>query len=171
MEGLGYGPSNTLKVKVSTRNIAIYRDPAVILIDQLKQIHIDGELDNVDTPQWFAKVARRDYQVGLNLTGSGVDDPDVNMVENFTCKSERNYTQYCNADVDKAIFAQSSEIDPKKRKQLVWDIEKKLAEDVARPIILHDIAATCWHPHVKGYMSHDNSSYNNFRFENVWLDK
>ena len=28
-----------LKVKVSTRNIAIYRDPAVILIDQLKKIH------------------------------------------------------------------------------------------------------------------------------------
>ena len=28
MEGLGYGPGKTLKVKVSTRNIAIYRDPA-----------------------------------------------------------------------------------------------------------------------------------------------
>ena len=27
MEGLGYGPGKTLKVKVSTRNIAIYRDP------------------------------------------------------------------------------------------------------------------------------------------------
>ena len=37
-------------MKVSTRNIAIYRDPAVILIDQLKKIHIDGELENVDTP-------------------------------------------------------------------------------------------------------------------------
>ena len=171
MEGLGYGPAKTLKVKVSTRNIAIYRDPAVILIDQLKQIYIDGELDNVDTPQWFAKVARKDYQVGLNLTGSGVDDPDVNLVENYTCKSERNYTEYCNADVDKAIFAQSSEIDPNKRKQLVFDIEKKLAEDVARPIIFHDVQATCWHPHVKGYISHDNSSYNNLRFENVWLDK
>src|SRR5262245_19940574 len=36
MESLGYGPSNTLKVKVSTRNISIYRDPAVLLIDQLK---------------------------------------------------------------------------------------------------------------------------------------
>jgi peptide/nickel transport system substrate-binding protein len=171
MEGLGYGPGKTLKVKVATRNLAIYRDPAVILIDQLKQIHIDGELDNVDSPQWFAKVARKDYQVGLNLTGSGVDDPDVNLVENFTCKSERNYTEYCNADVDKAIFAQSSEIDPKKRKQLVFEIEKKLAEDVARPIIFHDIQATCWHPNVKGYISHDNSSYNNLRFENVWLDK
>jgi peptide/nickel transport system substrate-binding protein len=40
MEGLGYSARKPLKLKVSTRNIAIYRDPAVILIDQLKQIHI-----------------------------------------------------------------------------------------------------------------------------------
>ena len=45
MAGLGYGPSKPLKVKVSVRNIAIYRDPAVILIDQLKKIHIQGELE------------------------------------------------------------------------------------------------------------------------------
>ena len=45
MAGLGYGPGKPLKVKVSVRNIAIYRDPAVILIDQLKKIHIQGELE------------------------------------------------------------------------------------------------------------------------------
>ena len=38
MEKLGYGPDKRLKIKVSTRNIAEFRDPAVILIDQLKQI-------------------------------------------------------------------------------------------------------------------------------------
>ena len=41
MHSLGYGPDNRLNVKVSTRNIAWYRDPATILIDQLKQ---SGEL-------------------------------------------------------------------------------------------------------------------------------
>jgi len=35
MEKLGYGPDKRLKLTVSTRNIAPYRDPAVILIDQL----------------------------------------------------------------------------------------------------------------------------------------
>ena len=32
MKRLGYGPDNRLAVKVSTRNIPGYRDPAVILI-------------------------------------------------------------------------------------------------------------------------------------------
>ncbi|HUS96208.1 MAG TPA: ABC transporter substrate-binding protein [Hyphomicrobiaceae bacterium] len=51
MEGLGYTKDKPLKVKVSTRNIAIYRDPAVILIDQLKLINIAAELEVVETSQ------------------------------------------------------------------------------------------------------------------------
>src|SRR5215467_12830983 len=35
MEAAGYSASNPLKIKVATRNVPLYRDPAVILIDQL----------------------------------------------------------------------------------------------------------------------------------------
>ena len=171
MEKLGYSATNPLKVKVSTRNIPLYRDPAVIFIDQMKKIHIEGELDVVDSTIWHAKVQRKDYSVGLNTTGVGVDDPDVNLVENYTCKSDRNYTGYCNAEVDKLIFAQSRETDLAKRKQLLWQAERIIAEDVARPIILHNRAATCFHSHVKGVTSHENSLYNSWRMENAWLDK
>ena len=104
-------PAKPLKVKVSTRNIAIYRDPAVILIDQLKSIHIDGELEVVDTSIWHAKVTRKEFAVGMNLTGVGVDDPDVNLYENYACNSERNFTQYCNKEVDALIDKQSQEPD------------------------------------------------------------
>src|SRR5205823_6891007 len=75
MGKLGYGPNKRLAVKISARNIAAYRDPAVILIDQLKDIYIDGELEVVETSNWHAKVTRKDYAVGLNNTGNSVDDP------------------------------------------------------------------------------------------------
>src|SRR5260370_852439 len=75
MEKHGYGPDKRLEVKVATRNIAQYRDPAVILIDQLKQIYIDGELDVVETANWFPKIARKDFMIAGNLTGSGADAP------------------------------------------------------------------------------------------------
>jgi peptide/nickel transport system substrate-binding protein len=171
MESLGYSAEKPLKVKVATRNIPLYRDPAVIFIDQMKKIHIDGELEVVDSTIWHAKVQRRDYAVGLNTTGVGVDDPDVNLVENFTCKSDRNYTGYCNPEVDKLIFAQSRETDMAKRREMVWKAERIIVEDVARPIVIHNQAATCWHPHVKGVTSHHNSIYNSWRMENAWLDK
>ena len=171
MAKLGYGPGNRLKIKVSTRNIALYRDPAVILIDQLKEIYIDGELDQVETSNWFSKVARKDYTVGLNLTGNSVDDPDQNFYENYACGSERNYTQYCNKELEKLFDRQSMETDVEKRKKLVWEIDKKLQEDVARPIIFHARQATCWQPYVKGVSMMVNSSYNGYRYEDVWLDK
>jgi peptide/nickel transport system substrate-binding protein len=42
---------------------------------------------------------------------------------------------------------------------------------VARPIILHNRAGTCWQPYVKGVTTHNNSLYNSWRMENAWLDK
>jgi peptide/nickel transport system substrate-binding protein len=171
MQKAGYGPDKHLQVKVSTRNIAQYRDPAVILIDQLKPIYIDAELDVVETANWFAKVARKDYALGLNLTGNAVDDPDQSFYENYSCGSERNYTNYCNKDIEKLFDEQSVETDIAKRKKMVWDIDKKLQQDVARPIIFHSRNGTCWQPYVKGITIMVNSSYNGFRYEDVWLDK
>jgi peptide/nickel transport system substrate-binding protein len=171
MQKAGYGPDKRLQIKVSTRNIPIYRDPAVILIDQLKSIYIDAELEVVDTAQWFPKVARKDYALGLNLTGNAVDDPDQSFYENYSCGSERNYTNYCNKEIEKLFDQQSEETDPDKRKKMVWDIDKKLQEDVARPIIFYGRSGTCWQPYVKGVTVMVNSSYNGYRYEDVWLDK
>ena len=171
MEQQGYGPDKHLNIKVSTRNLAVYRDPAVILIDQLKEIYIDAELDVVETGSWFAKIARKDYALGLNLTGNSVDDPDQNFYENYACGSERNYTQYCNKALEKQFDAQSMETDLEKRKKMVWDIDKQLQEDVARPIIFHGRNATCWQPYVKDITVMVNSSYNGYRYEDAWLDK
>ena len=171
MEKLGYSADKPLKIKVATRNIAIYRDPAVILIDQLKKVHIDAELEPIDSSVWYNKIAKKDYQIGMNLTGVAVDDPDVNFYENFYSKSERNYTGYNNPEVDKLIDQQSAESDLEKRRKLVWEIEKKLAEDAARPVIGHNVANTCWSPKLKGVKLQVNSIYNSWRFEDYWLDK
>jgi len=171
MEKLGYSDANPLKIKIQTRNLPTYRDPAVVLIDQLKKIHIEGELDVLDTTQWYAKLVRKDYTIGFNVMGVSVDDPDGNLIENYACKSERNYTQYCSADVEQLLAAQSRELDKEKRKKLVWDIERILVDDGARPMIDWGVAANCWKPYVKGYVPHDNSQYNNLRLEDVWLDR
>jgi peptide/nickel transport system substrate-binding protein len=171
MHKLGYDADKRLALKVATRNINSFRDPAVILIDQLKEIYIDGELDVVETANWHAKVTRKDYSVALNGTGSGVDDPDQQFYENYACGSDRNYSGYCNPELDKEFDRQSAEADQEKRKKLVWQIDRKLQEDGARPIILHGIAATCWQPQVKGLTTMVNSIYNGWRLEDVWLDK
>src|SRR5258705_504909 len=66
---------------------------------------------------------------------------------------------------------QKAETDLAKRKKLTWEIDKKLQEDVARPIIFHSRSGTCWQPYVRGITVMCNSSYNGYRYEDVWLDK
>ena len=171
MEKAGYGPNNRLKLKIATRGISLYKDPAVILASQVKEIYIDADVDIIETAQWFPKVARKDYTIGLNTTGNGVDDPDQNYYENFACKSERNYPGYCNPEIEKLFDVQSQETDIEKRKKIVWEIDAKLLEDGARPIIMWNRAAICMQPFVKGYVANVNSVYNGFRFEDVWLDR
>ena len=63
------------------------------------------------------------------------------------------------------------EIDQEQRKKIVWEIDRKLQEDGARPIILHSRAATCWSPKVRNMTVMVNSIYNGWRFEDTWLDK
>jgi len=170
MEKLGYGPDKHLAVTVSTRNLAPYRDPAVILIDQLTQIYMDGVLDPVDTTQWYPKLMRKDYTLGLNVTETAVDDPDPAFYENYVCGAMRNYTGYCNPEIDKMVDQQSAMSDVAKRKQMVWAIEKKLAEDDVRPILFYTRVANCHYPKVKGLVTQVNSIYNGQRFEDLWLD-
>jgi peptide/nickel transport system substrate-binding protein len=75
MQKLGYSPAKRLAVTVSTRNLPPYREPAVILIDQLKEVYIDGVLDIVPTVNWYPKVARKDYSVGLSAIENSLDEP------------------------------------------------------------------------------------------------
>src|SRR5260370_1018551 len=130
MERFGYGPGHPLKVKLSVRNIAIGRDAAVILIDQLKTIGIDGELDPIDTAIWYSKVTRKDYAVGLNLTAGGVDDPDQQFYEHYPCGSGRNNTGDRNPQLEKPFERQSIQAAQEKRTKLAWEIDTGLQAGV-----------------------------------------
>ena len=170
MRQLGYGPDKHLNIKVTTRNIPYYRDPAILLIDQLKQVYIDGELEEVDTPQYFPKIIRKDFSVALNLQTSG-PDPDPILKLFYSCGASLNWDGYCNPEIDQLIEEQSREGDAARRKEVLWKIERKLAADNARPILFYAKGATCRQPYVKGFTQMANSLFNGWRMEDVWLDK
>ena len=114
---------------------------------------------------------RRDFTVGLVVSENGLDDPDQQFYENYVCGAERNYGGYCNPQLDELIDRQSMEPDREKRRQMVWEIERRLAEDNVRPVIFYARQASCWQPRVKGMTLMVNSIYNGSRFEDLWLDK
>ena len=97
--------------------------------------------------------------------------PDQTFYENFACGADRNYTGYCNRELETDFDRQSMEADFEKRRRLVWEIDRKLQEDGARPMIYHNRAATCRYPQVKGVTVMVNSIYNGWRMEDVRLEK
>ena len=59
MKKLGYGPDKRLPIKVVTRDIPPFRDPAVILLDHLKEIYVDAISNRSTRPNGFP-VNRKD---------------------------------------------------------------------------------------------------------------
>jgi peptide/nickel transport system substrate-binding protein len=170
MQGLGYGPERPLKVTVSTRAVDIYVDSAVWVVSQLKEIYIDATIEQIETAAWHPKLVRRDFQLGVNLTSGGVDDPDAILFENYVCGSERNYSDYCDEGLTRQYHAQSAELDPARRLELVQEIDRRLQSEGVRPILAHRMEIVASWPYVHNLIAHQ-SVFNHWRMQEVWLDK
>ena len=91
-----------------------------------------------------AAIRRQDYAVALNPQISG-PDPDP--------------------------ILQWREGDPERRKPILWEIERKLAADDARPIIFYPNGGSCRQPFVKGPTIMVDSVFSGWRQEDGWLDR
>ncbi len=166
----GYGPAKPLRVELTTRAIAIYVDLASFVADQLRLVGVEAPVKQLDTAQYFPALARREFVIGANLTAGAFDDPDAYLFENYKCGTARNYTDYCSEAMDHLIDQQSEELDRDKRLKRVFEIQRKLEADVARPMLgWRNEYFTRW-PYVKNLVPH-NSLYNYARMQEVWLDK
>jgi peptide/nickel transport system substrate-binding protein len=170
MRALGYGPEKPLTTVITTRHFRNYADIAAWMAGDLKEIWIKAEVRLIETGVYYGVVARRDFALVINPTGVGVDDPDVNFYENYSCNSQRNYADYCVPEVQALVDAQSQTLDPAKRLLLVHEIDRRLLKDASRVIPGWYIFYHARQPYVRNYLPHQ-SNYNFGRLQEVWLDK
>ena len=90
---------------------------------------------------------------------------------NVTIGGSLNSTGVADPALDKLIEQQSIEPNQDKRRQLVWDIERRLVEDDAKPLMFFNRGGICWDPKVKNLTVMVNSIYNGWRMDEVWLDE
>jgi peptide/nickel transport system substrate-binding protein len=170
LASVGFGPNNPLKVDLATRNFATQNDLTSFVVSELRQAGIEVTLRTLETPQWFPTLVRRDYTMATNTTAIGIDDPDAVFYENYKCGSSRNYTEHCDPAVDRMIDAQSQEVDRGKRLKLVTEIQRRLEDNVARPMLGFRMEYLAQWAYVKNLVPH-NSVYNFGRMQEVWLDR
>jgi peptide/nickel transport system substrate-binding protein len=170
MGTLGYGAQNPLKIVLTTRLFSNYADIAAWLADALKQVWIEADVRLIESGVYYGTVARREFTILLHPTGIGVDDPDVNFYEYYSCGSQRNYTDYCNAEIEAQVDAQAQLADPVARRARVQEIERYLLNDTARIVLGWFIYYNVRQPYVRNYIPHQ-TLYNFGRLQEVWLDK
>jgi len=170
MASLGYSAANPLRGKLATRNSAAYVDAAVWTVSQLKEVWMAFDVEQMESAVWFGALGGRKYTIAVNSTGLGADDPDVNFYENYSCASKRNYSDYCNPEVQALIDKQSAMLDRAAREKLVHEVDRRLVEDVARVVYGFRINYNAMWPYVKNLVPHQ-TNYSYGRMEEVWLDK
>lgn len=166
----GYGPGKPLKLTIHTRDTPAYRDAAVLVIDHLRRVNIEADLKALESSLWYGVLGKKQFTLAVGVNGVAVDDPDAVLYEAVSCGSDRNYAGYCNKEVDAMIERQSTISDSAARKKLVNEIDIKLQQDLARPVLFNYVRALCAQGNVKGFSPAINSNYGHNRYENAWLD-
>jgi peptide/nickel transport system substrate-binding protein len=166
MEGLGYGPDKRRRYGLDTE----FPEYATLRPHRpIAEIYMMAS----STPSTLRSVPQSHPQAS---TPSVLRSPKLpsttptNCSTRTTCGAERNYTGYCNPQLDQMIDRQSMEADEDKRRALVWRSKRNWRKTGAANHLLHPalylLAAVGEGVHVMV-----NSLFNGWRMEDVWLDK
>ena len=83
----------------------------------------------------------------LNLQTTGPDpDPVIHVLYGWVGLKTGRLLQPRNRQADRGAVAHA---DVQRRKQLLWEIQRRLAEENARPMIFYSPSGTCLRPHIR----------------------
>ena len=109
-------------------------------------------------------------KMAMGPFGAGETEVDAFLYENFFSSSPRNRSRVTDAELDRLLLAQRREMDPGRRRELVHDIQRYLA-DKAYYVYLPMWPRYIAHPaYVKGFKHIDGYSIGH-RLMHVWLER
>lgn len=117
----------------------------------LAQIGVKANIKVVDTTSGQAIAKERNFQMAFMIMSPFSEANDY-FFNHFNPKGPRNYMAVDDAKLNEMIAAQLTEVDPAKRKEIIYDVQRYVAEEVMNPLPIW--AATLLHPvqaRVKGY--------------------
>jgi peptide/nickel transport system substrate-binding protein len=117
----------------------------------LAQIGVKVTLKLVDTTSGQAIAKERNFQMAFMIMSPFSEANDY-FFNHFDPKGPRNYMGVDDPRLNEMIAAQVSEVDPAKRKEIIYDVQRYVAENIMNPLPIW--AATLLHPvhkRVHGY--------------------
>jgi peptide/nickel transport system substrate-binding protein len=142
----------------------------VYVIDQWRKIGVNATHRALETGPYFTALRSGDFEASVDFSCDFADEPDLQLTKYLSSdKSPINYSRYTDPTLDDLYERQSREQNVDRRKQLVWDFERRVLGEMAHQvIILGQVRAVAHWDYVKGWKV-TPSHYLNQDLATVWL--
>ena len=116
-----------------------YEPIGVFLIDQWRKIGLNVTQQSLETTSYFNDIRAGNFDVMVDFTADFMDEPDLELSKFLSVdRSSTNYARFTDRTLDELYDKQTREQDPEKRKQLIWEFERRVLDEQAY------IALTPW---------------------------
>lgn len=146
---------------------------ATAVMDQLRQLGVTGELQAVDSTVYSTRGVAGDWDLLMGANAYTMTNLEYVMREYFLANSGRNWGKLNNSDETTQRFnAYVAEADPAKKRDLGYQLQEAVMKLYAYVPIGTPGSTFVQHPYVRSYSPpYTQSTYDNLKFERVWLDK
>jgi peptide/nickel transport system substrate-binding protein len=150
---------------------APWRSYFELAVDNLAQVGINAELKPEDNARYSTLTFLGKFdKMAMGPFGAGVTEIDEVLYETFFSASPRNRSRVNDPELDRMLQAQRREMDPARRREIVLEIQRYLA-DKAYYVYLPMWPRYIAHPaYVKGFRSHDGYGVGS-RLMHTWFDR
>jgi peptide/nickel transport system substrate-binding protein len=147
-----------------------YESVAVFLIDQWRKIGLNVTQQVLETTAYFNDIRSGNFDVVVDFQADYMDEPDLHLAKFLSVdRNSSNYARFTDRTLDDLYDKQTRETDPEKRKQLVWQFERRVLDEQAyivmtpwwQRIIPHSAKMKGWKILPSHYLNQD--------LANVWL--
>jgi peptide/nickel transport system substrate-binding protein len=160
----GFSFPFTNRVITGAQRVGVY------VIDQWRKIGLNATHRVLETGPYFTALRSGDYDASIDFSCDFADEPDLQLTKYLSSdKTPINYAKYSDPTLDELFERQSREQNLDRRKQLVWDFERRLLGEMAHQVvILGQVRAVAHWNNVKGWKV-TPSHYLNQDLGTVWL--
>ena len=170
LEEAGFGEGE-LKLNWLVLNTRESRLTPAFAQDQLKLIGVEIVQDIEDRAAYVDREDRRDFQLKSSGGVAPVLNPSLFYSNIYLCDAPSNFSGYCDTEFEEMYTKQLSERDEDERQNIVWEMERKLFNDLPHIQIRWVAEGMAWWPWVKNFHDVDPAYYNNVTLEEVWMEE
>lgn len=168
LDAAGVGP-NSPEIDLLTRAGASFASLSLFVQDQLQKVGLKSKINTQETATAYTLLAKRQFDLCPWSHGFALDDPDAVFSEFYITKAPRNYSELSSKELDDLFLKQSMEQDATKRLELVKQMQRVGIPLYGKVVMAHSDSKSLQWKRVKNHVSH-SSTYNNRRWQDVWLD-